>query len=292
MDWSQLRGAKILMTGGTGFIGLSMLDAFKLSDADCELHVTTRQEIEFGDGRIRRVNRFTMDLPTSITHVIHLEPDIVTNVASRLLAVTKPGCRFLYSSSGAVEVNGDYYAYVKANSEKMTLTYGKLYNIVPIIARLWAFIGPHLPLHRGYAAGDFIRDAMAGGKIVVKGNGKAVRSYLYATDLAEWTWTALVRGKSHGIYNIGSEDEITIDELASRIALEFKCQITILNNPNVPNSRYVPDTGATRSELGLAQTVELPDALRMTIEWMRANYGRSEHRSPGHAGTGQAHGAA
>ncbi len=142
-----------------------------------------------------------------------------------------------------------------------------------VIARLFAFVGPGLPLDAGYAIGNFIRDGLRREPIVVKGDGTPRRSYMYASDLAVWLWTAAVNGEGGRIYNVGSEEELSIAELAVKIA--NACGGTMVNILGIPDrsvrpSRYVPSTRRTRELLGLSQTFSLDEAIERTIEFHRA----------------------
>jgi nucleoside-diphosphate-sugar epimerase len=139
------------------------------------------------------------------------------------------------------------------------------------IARCFTFVGPYMKLDAHFAIGNFIGDQLKGGPIAVKGDGTAVRSYMYMSDLAVWLWTILVRGNAGRAYNVGSEDAITISELAQevagaltpRVAVEFRGKP--LPNPVV--DRYVPDTHRARLELGLRQNVSLVESIRRTHAW-------------------------
>ena len=67
------------------------------------------------------------------------------------------------------------YGRAKLEAEKLCENSG----IDFVTARAFAFLGPHLPLDAHYAAGNFLRDALRGGPIRVRGDGTALRSYLY-----------------------------------------------------------------------------------------------------------------
>ena len=197
--------------------------------------------------------------------------------------------RLLFTSSGAVygkqpagmtHVPEDYpgaplttdlnsaYAQAKRASEFLCLTAGQACGFDVSVARLFAFVGPYLPLDANFAVGNFIRDVLAGGPVRITGDGAPYRSYLYAADLAIWLWTILLRGQSSRVYNVGSEEAITIAALAARVtsALDSKSAISVAQQPQpgMPPQRYIPSTARARAELGLHQTVSLDDAIRRT----------------------------
>ena len=135
------------------------------------------------------------------------------------------------------------------------------------IARCFAFVGPHLPLDRTGAMGNFIADALRGGPIRVSGDGKPLRSYLYAADMAAWIWTILLKGAPGQAYNVGGEEIISIQQLAARVAsvLAPSAEIHIAMDALVgPPPRYLPDVGRARRELGLRAWTPLDEAIRRT----------------------------
>lgn len=145
------------------------------------------------------------------------------------------------------------------------------------IARCFAFIGPHLPLDTHFAIGNFIRDCIAGGPIRIGRDGTPFRSYLYAADLAEWLFTVLLRGEAGRAYNVGSEEAISIGQLADRVANvaatvwpdRGRPEIVMAKQPEpgFAAERYVPSCGRARSELGLTPATSLDDAIHRMLLW-------------------------
>jgi dTDP-glucose 4,6-dehydratase len=163
------------------------------------------------------------------------------------------------------------YGEAKRVAELMCCLHAEQTGLAVTIARCFAFVGPNLPLDAHFAIGNFLRDALHGGPIVVKGDGTTVRSYLYAADLAVWLWTLLVKGQSGRAYNVGSSQALSMAELADLVAREVapKAMIQIQQSPDParPLDRYVPNVSRAAHELQLIPRIPLPEALLRTAQW-------------------------
>lgn len=142
------------------------------------------------------------------------------------------------------------------------------------ICRCFSFIGAHLPLDIHYAMGNFIGDAVRGRPIVVQGDGSALRSWMYMSDLSVWLWTLLFKGTPDRLYNVGSDEAVTVGEAARRVAACVGTEVVFLNKPEMrptagPNI-YVPELRRIRDDLGLECTVRLTEAIARTIASHRA----------------------
>jgi dTDP-glucose 4,6-dehydratase len=198
--------------------------------------------------------------------------------------------RFLLTSSGAVygrqaptisQVGEDHpgapdvasqvaaYGEGKRLAELLCTLYARRYGLQTKVARAFAFTGPYLPLDGGLAVGDFIRDGLAGRPIRVAGDGTALRSYLYAADLAIWLWTILVRAPVARPYNVGSPFPCTIRELADIVARHFGTTVEVggVAIPGRPPERYLPSVARAEAELGLHAWVPLTEAVTRTATW-------------------------
>ncbi|MBB6427278.1 NAD(P)-dependent oxidoreductase [Sphingopyxis sp. JAI128] len=312
--WRELDGARILMTGGSGFIGRWMLEALARSGVDADVLILSRDPSGFAARAPHLAQRFAclagdvtdfVPPPGRFSHVIHAATDasaalnandprrmfdtIVSGTRRILdLAVERQVSRVLFLSSGAVygvqpwdvaHVAEDWmggpdprdpksaYGEGKRAAEMLCAIYGKQFGLDIVTARIFALLGPLLSLDIHFAAGNFIRDAMAGRPIRIESAGTAVRSYLYAADLAAWLWLALLRAPRSATFNMGSEDAVSIADLARRTAaalggpgVEIAGQADAGWNPG----RYVPSTALIRNMLGVAPTVSLDTAIRRT----------------------------
>jgi len=204
-------------------------------------------------------------------------------------AVSCKASSMLYVSSGAVygkqsynlsHISEDYmgapdltslnsvYAEGKRTAEMLCTLYSNKYNLSIKIARCFAFVGPYLPLDKHFAIGNFIGDLIENKPIIIKGDGTPVRSYLYVSDLIIWLFTILVKGKNCYPYNVGSEEEVSIEKLAKIIAkfAKIPLEIEIQTKKSKHNiiDRYVPSTKRAQEELKLKQIVDLESSIYKT----------------------------
>lgn len=334
--WRELDGARVLITGGTGFVGCWLLEAalwvrerFAIDLrvdvlarrperlAEIAPHVAARRAVRVLRGDLRS-SAFADDVSASheaerYTHVIHAATE--TNVAldnppplaafdasvtgtRNVLELCRRDAvmRFLLVSSGAVYgrshalgrplqetdplacVRGDLagaYALGKASAEFLAFAAGAESQMTSVAARCFAFVGAYQPFDSGFAVGNFIRDALEGRPILIKGDGTAMRSYMYGADMALWLWTMLARGQHGDIFNVGSDRAVSIEQLASHVAREVASAVDgepspvdIAGKPSgKPAELFVPDISRARERLGLHVATRLEDAIRRTANW-------------------------
>lgn len=258
--------------------------------------------IDFISGDIRTFSarpeqRFDLVIHGATAASLRLEQEAPDEMRSVIVDGTRhlldflsrqPARRLLYLSSGAVYGQQPFdcarieetfsgtpataYGRGKREAEDMCLAAGNG-RLDCVIARPFAFVGPYLPLDTHFAIGNFLRDCLQNRPIVIRGDGTPLRSYLYAADLAEWLLVLLVKGLPGRTYNVGSEDAISILDLAvlvrSRAQSTNAIEIQAAPVAGAPIARYVPSTARARSELGLTQRVSLEAAVDRTLSWHR-----------------------
>ncbi len=321
--WAEMRGRRLFVTGGTGFIGTWLLESFAYANRSLNLQAKAIVLSRDPDAFLQRSPRLGQDQAISLLRgdvrdfdypsgefafILHAATDasawLTANRPKQMLSTIVDGAeqvlafaeqastrKLLMISSGAVygaqppdvELLNEEWAgapdplrpgSVYGEGKRFAELLGALCGTAGLevkIARCFSFIGPHLPLNAHFAAGNFIADALAGRTISIKGDGKSVRSYLYASDLAVWLWTVLFSGKPLRPYNVGSEEGVTMQELAAATAKAShqNLEVQVLKADTAPASRYVPSTERARQELGLKQTIHLEDALQRTMQWHR-----------------------
>lgn len=290
----------VLITGGTGFFGKSILDYFLRRDSEYDFTFLSRTGFSMGvlshveHSAVQPIKQLLGDVRTfdvgsaRFDYVIHAAtparvdvPDgemrsiIIDGTSNALRQAIKCGAeKFMMVSSGGVygrgftrKVNEDdipqpvtAYGIAKLEAEQMAVDSG-LHVLLP---RCFAFVGKYLDRNAHFAVGNFIRDALAGKDIVISGDGTPMRSYLYADDLVEWLFAILERGESGRVYHVGSDAAISIRDLAMlvRDALGSASEVKVLGKSvSGAANFYVPNVDRIKSELGVRVTTSLRDAI-------------------------------
>ncbi|MGE8325399.1 NAD-dependent epimerase/dehydratase family protein [Pseudomonas urmiensis] len=162
------------------------------------------------------------------------------------------------------------YGEGKRAQETLAALYAQAHGLPVVMTRCFAFAGPGLPLDAHFAIGNFVRDALFSDEIVLQSSGEAVRSYLHGADLAAWLLLLLVRGEPGQAYNVGSDQPVTIAELAARVIARIAPHkpLRIMGRPveGAARSFYVPDTRRAR-ELGLQAWTSLDGCIDSMARW-------------------------
>ena len=290
--------ASLLIIGGTGFFGKSILDSFKRGLLN-----------QYGIAKIiilaRSTEKFIIQYPDLIFEGVELvngdisiinslpEADFIIHAASstnlndynhisnnsgkisieksvtnysKLASQYHFNSKILYCSSGAVygkqplniEKIDENFKFNQDLSnlsiEKKNYCLGKRFAENEIkhlgkkglnvsIARCFAFSGKYLPKDQHYALGNFIGQAERGETVTVKANGIVYRSYMEADHLVSSLFNLLfISSPSCPIYNIGSEDEISLYDLAITIANKYNVSYKFENyNDQIIIDRYIPN---------------------------------------------------
>jgi len=113
------------------------------------------------------------------------------------------------------------YAEGKRYAEVLCSIYRQEHGVPVKTARLFTFMGPYQDLSAGYAATEFIRNCLNKEPIKIQSDGRVIRSYCYSADLTVALFKMLLGEGKHSVYNVGSDEGISIAALADKIASCF-----------------------------------------------------------------------
>jgi dTDP-glucose 4,6-dehydratase len=132
-------------------------------------------------------------------------------------------------------------------------------------ARLFAFAGPGISLTDHFAAGNFLQDAVSNRPIVIRGNPRTIRSYLYPTDLIINLLNLSVKNISEP-FDVGSYVKITMHDLA-RVINKITGNNGITQLPEYGISdEYIPQTSLNF----VPQIVDLDETILRWIKWLES----------------------
>jgi dTDP-glucose 4,6-dehydratase len=312
----NLRGKKILITGGTGFFGKNLVE---IIDFGNKVYGWKTEVISLSrTGRVDEsrpgIFQIKWDLekpllgfcPSCVDYIIHAASPLnnISIDGSQRVYQSMVGAMdnilnyasgagvesFVFASSGAVYGpqtasqppfgedfqnssirNDPRYAYGngKLSAELAGVEMGRRNGFRFVSARCFAFSGQYLPLDSHFAIGNFVRDLISKQPILVSGDPRTLRSYMDAEDLCFWLLKILFEGKSGEAYNVGSDQVVSIGELAELVS-SFRpgCDV-IFKMPQGELgdivSAYVPNIDKAKVELGLDLKISLRDSVGRMI---------------------------
>lgn len=320
-----MTASKVLITGGSGFIGSALVKALVRSGAQVRvLDDNSRgaprrlagvaSEIEFIAGDIRNAMAVEsaakgMDEVHHLafvngTEFFYSQPDLVLDVGVRGMINVIDACRkhevgtlILASSSEVYQtpstvptdesaplsipdpLNPRYsYGGGKLISELMAINFGRKYFERALIFRPHNVYGPDMGWEHVVPQFALRLQALAkhqpAGRLrfKIQGSGAETRSFCFIDDLVAGVMLMRAKGAHLGIYHVGTSEEISIAELARRVARLAGREIEIVPGALQAGGtlRRCPDISKL-AKLGYKPRVPLDEGLKPTLDWYWKN---------------------
>ena len=162
------------------------------------------------------------------------------------------------------------YDEAKRCAEAFTMAYHRAHHLETRIVRIFNTYGPRMRLDDGRVIPNFFTQALRGEPLTVYGDGSQTRSLCYVDDLVSGI-LAVLDGADPMPFNIGTQDEITMLELARLIKELANSPSELVFRPlpqDDPRQRR-PDTTRARTILSWQPQTSMADGLRRTLEYFR-----------------------
>ena len=294
---------KVLVTGGSGFIGSHVVD--KLRDKGVKVRVydgimpTYREDIEYYQGSIldRNTLGFAMNGIDAVMHLaaiadvkdvfgeplkseaINVRGAINVLEAARNSKVRKViygSTTWVYSEAESNNVDettplhapSHFYTATKLAGEYYCQSYSKLYDLDVTILRYGIPYGPRA--RDGAVIPIFVKKALNGEPLTIAGDGSQFRKFVYVEDLAEGNILAFQSIARNKIYNLDGKERITIKKIAETIQkivgdMEIKY---VQGRPGDFSGKEISSELAER-ELGWNPKVNFEEGIRRYIVWYK-----------------------
>lgn len=167
------------------------------------------------------------------------------------------------------------YACTKAVDEFLGLAFHQQYGLEVVIARFFNTIGPRQTGRYGMVVPRFVRTALEGQTLQIYGTGKQTRCFCYVADLVEAVIGLMNYRQAAGkVYNIGSNQEITIEGLADKIIQmtgskskkEFVPYEVAYGRAMEDMMRRIPSIERVKKTIGWEPKTSLTETLQLIID--------------------------
>ncbi len=158
----------------------------------------------------------------------------------------------------------------KRMAETLCYDYSRQYGVDIRVARIFNTYGPRMSINDGRVVSNFIVQALRDEPITVYGDGSQTRSLCYVDDTVDGL-IALMQSDEKRPVNIGNNHEITMIQLAAKIATRTRSQSKIVFDdlPQDDPQRRKPDLKRAMESLNWSPSVWLDDGLDMTIQYFK-----------------------
>lgn len=177
------------------------------------------------------------------------------------------------------------YGCSKAIDEFLALAFHRKFGLPVVIGRFFNVVGPRQVGHYGMVIPRFVDSALKGGPVVVYDDGQQVRCFGHVREVVDAVIGLVETPSAHGsVYNIGSDEPVTIRQLAEEIIqrvdptvkVDFLPYREAYGDDFEDVRRRVPDVSRLEKVLGRKPTMKLGAILDDIIRWKRTQL-------PGHS---------
>lgn len=172
------------------------------------------------------------------------------------------------------------YSCSKAVDEFLGLAYWKENRLPVIIGRFFNTIGPRQTGRYGMVVPRFFKQALKGESVTVYGDGNQSRCFAYVKDVVKAVVALLDHPEAIGaIFNIGSDEEITINELAERVITIASSRSKIVHVPYdkayesgfEDMKRRIPDITKIKKLIGYSPSINFDEILMKVFNYLLEN---------------------
>ena len=170
------------------------------------------------------------------------------------------------------------YAVGKIISEMMTINYGRKFFDRVMIFRPHNVYGPdmgfeHVIPQFVLRMNELVKETKGAVQFPIQGSGKKTRAFIFIEDFIQGLMLMLEHGKHLEIYHIGSEEEVTIENVAKIVGKYFGRDIQVQSGLDVVGGpdRRCPNVSKIKA-LGFRTSVTLEKGIELTAPWYEKNY--------------------
>jgi UDP-glucuronate decarboxylase len=173
---------------------------------------------------------------------------------------------------GRVNVTGPRACYDEGKrcAETLFYDYERQHGLEVRVARIFNTYGPRMQVGDGRVVSNFVTRALRGDPLEVYGDGSQTRSFCYVDDMVRGLVDLMESDVSHPV-NLGSDDEITMLELAEAVLAETGAGVPVVHAPLPQDDprRRQPALDRARAAIGWAPRVPLREGIARTTAYFR-----------------------